>query len=134
MSSINNLSARMCFEAHKAGKISQAISLYSEALKQDCTEKNKVLINLGLLYKAIKKFDQAINLIEKSYEIDPDNCFLLSELSSLHLQKGDIESSLIFAKQLLRLDKENISAMTIMGICYGRDKKYHEARICFQNA
>src|SRR5882724_2014135 len=71
--------------------------------------------NLGIVFLAQGKVDEAISLLQAAVDLRPDNSPAHENLAKALLQKGQVADALIHYRKLLELQPENIEVHNIVG-------------------
>ena len=72
----------------RQGKWDEALRLHNELLEID--PRNPVILSeVAITYRAVRRFNEAIALLDRAREVDPDNAKLLALKAELALAQGD---------------------------------------------
>ncbi len=95
-------------------KFEEAARIYEEILSQRPDVPTNY-INLALVYARLKRFDQAVALLEKGAEKMPRSLLLLSRLGHTYLATGRLKKALDTWQRVLSLDPEYFDALLASG-------------------
>lgn len=83
-----------------------------------------VAVDLSGYYIAQKKFDQALAVLNKASETDPDNIYILLSMADLFYRADKFTETISTCQKLIALDAADIPTITHMGISYYKLKNY----------
>ncbi len=63
---------------------------------------------IGICYYLINDFNQSLEYLSKSYELNKEDCKVLSNIGNVYYKKNDYDNSLIFYKKALEVDSKFI--------------------------
>ena len=123
-SNIGEIHARM-------GNSDLALDAYKQALK---IEKNyRVLLNLGVEYYNIKKYDEALSYFMESLQLKPD--FMEGNYyagMTLYAVKQYKEAE-VFLARVIKVDKQHLKANYLLSYIYYEWKEYAKVITCLDN-
>lgn len=103
--------------AQQADKKDVAIEQFEKYITNGGTDPS-VYYGLAQLYRADKKFDQAISTLERGLVKSPDNKDLKSEIVNIHLASGNEVMAINQLKELTTKDPSNVTNMVNLAILY----------------
>ncbi|MCH8071387.1 MAG: tetratricopeptide repeat protein [Proteobacteria bacterium] len=114
------------------GKLDNAVELYEQGLLNDPLNLS-AHSSLGLAYRRVHRYDEAIEIFEKQVELKPDYFWAYFNLGKSHLFKGDAEQALLEIKK----NPENVFRNAGLVMAYstlGREAEAEEAlkRLVFE--
>jgi tetratricopeptide (TPR) repeat protein len=77
-----------------------------------------VFYSVAQIYKADKKFDEAVQVLQKGMEVNPTNTDLPNELINVYLQSNNIDKAISDLEGLVKKDPSNLINMTNLGLIY----------------
>ena len=121
---LNVKEAIMNFPTHtklhiNCGNLQHYLGLLDDAEKsfktaRELFESKEVLNNLGVVYIDKQMYDDAINLFERSLELDNFYPDALYNLSVCYDRKGDYEKTLTYLEKCLDLDNDHLKANMLL--------------------
>jgi tetratricopeptide (TPR) repeat protein len=90
--------------------------------------------NLGWFYQERKRYDEALDLLNRAIEIAPDFAYAYNNRSMVKLDMEDIEGAFTDVFTSLKLDDSNSYAYKNLGIIYFKDGKKEEACAAWNKA
>ncbi len=112
----------------------EAYELTAEVLKDEDTDLDVILSELGFLYVGAEYYDEAILYFEKSLEYDPTNMEVLNDLAYAYEVKSDFNSAIIVCNQILDADPYSIDNWIMLGKLYSLDGDFEKAIDAFDFA
>ncbi|WP_207421073.1 tetratricopeptide repeat protein [Desertivirga brevis] len=83
--------------------------------------------NLGICYRNLKKYDQALNAYQRSLKIDPNGSVPLQNIPVVYQYMGEYDKAIMAYKDLERVDKDNPEIFYGVGLIYTLNlKRYKE--------
>ena len=98
-----NLILQLAHLKNDSGFKPEAIILYKKYLEK-FPKNADVLVDMGVCYFDLQKYDEAISLMEKAVQIDPKHQIAQMNLGIVNLAKGNIEKSKEWLKKAVDLD------------------------------
>jgi uncharacterized protein (TIGR02466 family) len=108
------------------GSFEIGIELLLKALKK-IPDSVEILYYLGSTYFKIKQLDKSIEKLQNLMIVKPTHfpCHVL--LASIHLEKGELETTIDYCQRALNLNRESDEVLTIIGEAFLRQKEYDQA-------
>ena len=124
---------RQAHQLHQSGRAAKAESLYRQVLHFD---ENHVIANnlMGLLCLQTKRFDEAVQYIEKALSIAPDDAQAEANLGLALNALGRPEEAVEHFHKSLRLAPNNARVYNNLGNIYFRFRRVKDAITCYQQA
>ena len=82
---------------------------------------------MAMLYVTNERTDDAVFHAEKSYELNPNNIWVIQLLSQLYQISGDGEREISACKNLVEKDPSNIEYQFLLATAYSKNKSYKKA-------
>ena len=114
------------FELHKKGDIKKAIKLYLEALPSE-NSNSKLLFLIGTAHLQISNFKEAINFLNKTISLDPNNFGAYNNLGAALQNLKRYEEGRKIYEKLILLNPNISDAYNNLGNCLINLNKYIEA-------
>jgi tetratricopeptide (TPR) repeat protein len=89
-----------------------------EAAEKGYKRDNEYLENLGIAYLNAKKFDEGAAILKEALQRRPSDMNLLNMLAEAHYDAKKYVEAIDYWDQILALDKENASALYMIGLSY----------------
>lgn len=89
-----------------------------EAAEKGYKRDNEYLENLGIAYLNAKRFDEGSAILKEALQRRPSDMNLLNMLAEAHYDAKKYTEAINYWDQLLALDKENASALYMIGLSY----------------
>jgi len=89
-----------------------------EAAEKGYKRDNEYLENLGIAYLNAKKFDEGTAILKEALQRRPSDMNLLNMLAEAHYDAKKYVEAIDYWDQILGLDKENASALYMIGLSY----------------
>ena len=117
----------LCLE--KAGRQSEAIPYYSEALKLNPNHL-KSKINLGVMYLNMNPSDpdSALVFFNQAYRQDPNNFEVNNNMGNAYLAKKDYKNAVMYYQNALKIDGQNKTAWSNLAQAYASDGQFNNAK------
>lgn len=112
----------------------EAYELTAEILRDEDTDLDVILSELGFLYVGAEYYDEAILYFEKSLEYDPANIEVLNDLAYAYEVKADFASAIIVCNQILDADPYSIDSWIMLGKLYSLEEDFEKAIDAFDFA
>lgn len=112
----------------------EAYELTVEILRDEDTDLDVILSELGFLYVGAEYYDEAILYFEKSLEYDPANIEVLNDLAYAYEVKADFTSAIIVCNQILDADPYSIDSWIMLGKLYSLEEDFEKAIDAFDFA
>ena len=118
------------------GNYYQKKNFLNEALQyfQGAIELNRLSIDYlneaGNVSSDLRKYDLAIEYYQMalSFKNPPSiESILLSNIGNVYYNSGNIEQGIFFSKKSLSINKQDLSALTNLGLCFLAQKKYYDS-------
>ncbi len=122
---------RFAINNHKNRKFEVAEKLYKEILTIDQSHA-EAIFHLGTLYSQLKKFSQAMPLLLKADELNPNNLNINLNIGSLLFSNGEIDLALKYFDKVIKIKPDYALAHFNKGIILNSQKKYQDAIMCFE--
>lgn len=90
--------------------------------------------NLGLIYKALNQYQDALSAFQTAIDLDPKYKKPYLNMGSTYLDKKEYDRALEYYQKALEIDPNYALAYYAIGDFYFRQKKYHQAIIPSQQA
>jgi tetratricopeptide (TPR) repeat protein len=103
-------------------------------VKKVIAKKGSVFISLGLAYKKLGNFPEAVTYYRKALEIDPRSPIALSNLGNVLEASGDTASAVQYYRKALELAPEMPQSQFNIGCILLKQGKWAEAISSFQKA
>jgi len=116
------------------GLYAEAHELTAEVLKDEDTEIEVILSELGFLYVEAEYFDEAILYFKKSLEYDPENKDVLNDLAYAYEANGDFDAAIEICERILDLDPYGFELWLMLGKLYSLNENYEKAVDAFDFA
>ena len=110
-------------------KFSEAADILKNFVQTN--ENAEAFLKLGLCYKNLMQNNQALDVIERANELNPDNAEVLTNLASLYSTVGFDEKAIEIFKHVIELDSSNIFAKMNLAKLYIDAGKWGEARAIY---
>ncbi len=91
-------------------------------------------LKLAAMYRAQDRYDAALDLVEKGYNIIPNSPPILTELIKSYLASGAEEKALELLKGRIAKSDQDIFAHNLTGEIYLKKRQYENARKAFEHA
>lgn len=91
-----------------------------EAAEKGYKRDNEYLENLGIAYLNAKKFDEGTAILKEALQRRPSDMNLLNMLAEAHYDAKKFVEAIDYWDRILALDKENASALYMIGLSYQR--------------
>ena len=108
------------------GQNEKASEAYAKALDYDKKMKN-ASFNLAKSYIEVKKYPEAITILDKMLKEEPKNVILLSAKAFCLYKYGDFETSYELYTQILNIDPGNIEALFNSAVIKAEEEAYEDA-------
>ena len=82
---------------------------------------------MATLYVAIERIEDALFHAKKSYELNPNNLWVIKLLSQLYQMSGNIDGELSAYKNLIEKDPSNIEYLFLLATAYSKSGSYKKA-------
>lgn len=112
----------------------EAYELTEEILRDEDTDLDVILSELGFLYVGAEYYDEAILYFEKSLEYDSGNIEVLNDLAYAYEVKADFASAIIVCNQILDSDPYSVDSWIMLGKLYSLEEDYEKAIDAFDFA
>lgn len=112
----------------------EAYELTAEILRDEDTDLDVILSELGFLYVEAEYYDEAILYFEKSLEYDPSNMEVLNDLAYAYEVRSDFASSIIVCNQILDIDPYSVDSWIMLGKLYSLEDDFEKAIDAFDFA
>ncbi len=89
----------------KLGNYKKAIENF-ESIRKGGFESPPIYNNLGVFYELMEDFDKGIEILNEGKEKFSDNAYILMNLAILEFKKGNLEQSITFFEQALRIKND----------------------------
>ena len=120
-------------DAHKAGHLQKAATLYRKVLDQEPNHAN-AWHGLGLCYYQTRAFKDATSCLEKAVEYSPLNSIMLNSLGATLCAAGLYEKAEPHLQKAIELQENNVEALRNIGSIRFAQEKYTDAISYFQTA
>ncbi len=115
------------------GDLKKAIELLDERVEKN--DAKLYLLNQGaLLLKRNEETDDALLLLDKAIEIDPEFLGTKINYATLLSDKGDFKAAVKMMKDIIKQDKENPKPYNSLGVVYRDHGNTDDAIDCFKKA
>lgn len=107
-------------DAHSRGRIDQALSYYEQAFQMG-VGRVEVLFNLGLLYKERSRFEEAVDVLERSVKVPEYRLPSHLALGECHWAQGEANAALdhfLEALKIIELDIMGLDRADEIARCY----------------
>lgn len=95
----------------------------------------RILNEFGNVYKDLENYSLALEYFNKAYNLKPSKLTYKLNMAEIYGKLDKPQKARQLLKDILRKDKNNTDALTLLGIIYGRDLgKYKEAIELFNKA
>ena len=100
--------------------LDNAIFFYDKAIEHAPADSISIsyYINRATAKGVLRKFDEAIEDMEKAYQMDPTNDAILNNLASFYQEVGQIDKGISMLKQLEKLYPEALGSYVNLGLIY----------------
>jgi len=118
--SISQNDFNLAIQNHQKGNYKKAEDIYKKLLRQSSSNIN-VLYYYGLLSAQLKKYDQALNLLKRSLELNPEDAAIKDiylVLGEIYLNLNDVNTAINYYKEVLTSDPFNLIANYNLGNIY----------------
>lgn len=119
--------------AQKANLYQEAENYYKEALKYNY-EPAKTYVMLASVLKEQGKSEEALQYLQKGYEIAPNDPFTLVELINYYLLGGEPEKAEVYLDAAIKQDPNNPSYYRAKGTLYEKMKQPEKAEGMYEKA
>ncbi len=94
----------------------------------------RVLANLALLYREIRRFEEAIRCCRQALRETPDDPLLHLNLGAVYEEQGDIPAAIASLRQALDLEPDNARVLNNLGKVLHRQGEALEGEKCIRRA
>jgi tetratricopeptide (TPR) repeat protein len=127
------ISVQDAIKEFQSGNLKKAEAIYKRVI--DIYPYYSELKNsLGVVSKALKKFDQAAKLYKGALLLDPIDSKIYSNCSNLFKDMGKLRSALLLIQTAIRCDSQNPNLFNSMAIIYEKLKDFKNAQINYKKA
>lgn len=119
--------------AQKANLLSEAEGYYKEALKYNY-EPAKTNVMLASVLKEQGKKEEALQYLQKGYELAPNDPFTLVELINYYLLGGEPEKAEVYLDAAIKQDPNNPSYYRAKGTLYEKLSQPEKAQAMYEKA
>jgi len=123
----------MAFEHHRAGDLQRAEGIYRRILQEDPAHA-EALHYLGLIAHQVGKHDIAVDYLERSLALVPENAVFHSNLGLAYQALGKLDQATASYREALRLQPDYADAHNNLANALAEQEKLHEAVDCYQHA
>ena len=132
-----------------SGKFTEALSCFERCLdicKQPSVEKVEALLNIGVVYKHLEEYTQALTYFGKAQLISEKHLYTKETVASLNNigviygYQNQYEKALRCFKQVKKIaqdngyEKEVAASLNNIGAIYSKQEKYEKALECYEKA
>jgi protein O-GlcNAc transferase len=128
-----NETLQLAIQHHQSGNLQQAEYFYKEILNIQ-SDNFYALQYLGVLYYQGKKYDLAIEYIEKALQLNPRDSHSYYNLGIVFKDKGQLDKAETCFQKSLKYDSTNHDAYVNLGIVLKDKGNLNKAILCFQKA
>lgn len=104
----------------------QALQYYQKACEMYNSDID-IFINYAIALIQLRKYKNAINVLEGALKINPDNKMIWFYLAITYLHMNDFDNSLINLNKFIDLDPEYVDAYMLFYLCYLNREEYDKA-------
>jgi predicted O-linked N-acetylglucosamine transferase (SPINDLY family) len=119
--------------AHQEGENDNAIELISRAI-QVSSPMPGYYYNLGCIYNALNKLDDAGACYRKALAIKPDYADALNNLGNTLKAQGKLDEAITYYHKALAIKPDDTAAFTNLGITFKEQGNFDEAIACYRKA
>jgi tetratricopeptide (TPR) repeat protein len=95
-----------------------AVKYYLLAADRGYKTDNDYYENLSISYQGLGQMDKCIDLLKKVLERKPADLELLNNIADIHYKLGKYQEAMDYWDKILYYDKQNASALYMIGMCY----------------
>jgi protein O-GlcNAc transferase len=118
---------------HKAGQLQKAESIYLRILEIDQKHAGSLML-LGLISDQLGRTDQAVNLMRKAIQNDPDNPVYYNNLGNALQAQGKFNEAISCYQKAVKLRRDYAEAYSNLGNAFQNQGESDEALSCCQKA
>jgi len=123
----------MAYRAESDGRLDDAISGYTEALKANPTDV-EALNRRGLVYREMRRFDEAMADFNEALRINPDYADAYLNRGNLKRRRNELAGALVDYEAALRIAPNFSDAFINRAVAYRRLGSYSEALSDYEKA
>lgn len=106
------------------GDFNQAITTLNRVPPHNLN--NVALINLGIAYRSLQRYDQAFDCFDKAINLNNQDSFAYLHRGIAHYDMNNIDNSINDFKQAIDLKYDNFDAHFCLGLSYLKNGDYHD--------
>ena len=127
---IENATVDQGFDALEAGDYNSAIAAFKNYDASDAD----AAFGLGLAYYETDRFGEAIEPLERAFQLEPEQTDALYVLGLVHRESGDYEAAASAFAQLIEIDNQDADAWYELGSLLNDEGFTEDAAYCLQQA
>ena len=121
------------YELHQAGRVNDALNLYSKALKAEPTN-GQLLFLMGLAQQELGQHDRALNFLGRALKSEPNNPGIYLHQGISLGQKNQLSQSITAYQRAIALKSDFFEAYCNLGNALNATGKPHEALLAYEKA
>ena len=118
-------------ELHQSGKIAEAQEIYLDLIKEN--DDDKLYFLLGTTYLQLKKFDEAIDYLNRSIQINPNLPNSYNSRGIVFSEIKQYEKAIIDYDKVISLNPKFLEAHINKAISLKNINKFNEAKKCLED-
>ncbi len=99
-------------------RYSEAVAAIREAMEEDDRRRQELLRFLAEIYRKAKDYPNAIEVMHKVVELDPENDRVYFSLGALYDESKDKDKTIEYMRKAVELNPDNASALNYLGYTY----------------
>ncbi|RYA23137.1 hypothetical protein CRU96_09440 [Malaciobacter halophilus] len=133
MSKIIESLNKQALEAYNKKDLKTAQEKYEELIKKE-PNASENYCNLGVVLKALKKYQEAYNVYIKALKLNNKNQLVLNNLGNLFKEIKDYKRAIRAFSDAIRLNPKDFNAYNNLGIVYEAINDYDKAIVAYKQA
>ncbi|TYK64635.1 XrtA/PEP-CTERM system TPR-repeat protein PrsT [Colwellia echini] len=115
------------------GDLAKASSYY-QTLVENNSDNPVLLNNAAIVYRELKQYDQAAELIDRAYQLMPQNIIILDTKAWIEFHRGNVNNALALLRKANTLDYENAEVKYHLAVTLAALQRKTEARKYLQES
>ncbi|AXX87333.1 tetratricopeptide repeat protein [Malaciobacter marinus] len=124
---------KQALEAYNKKDLKTAQEKYEELIKKE-PNTSENYCNLGVVLKALKKYQEAYNVYIKALKLNNKNQLVLNNLGNLFKEIKDYKKAIRAFSDAIRLNPKDFNAYNNLGIVYEAINDYDKAIVAYKQA